>query len=107
MKDTATQVFLASPGYEADLLAEIKFRKTLSVVKQEGGVIWTTGPSSLLWWPQWQLRNVRYENIESISQAIKTLKANGKYWLNLDYKSHRRSALIQEGLPKLKNQAPH
>ncbi len=97
-----THVYLASPEYEVDLLAEIKYRKSISLIKQEESLIWATGSRESLWWPQWQLWNVQQENIASISHAIKVLKANGKYWLNLDHKLHRRSSLIQEGLPKVK-----
>lgn len=102
MEQQELQVILASPGYEADLLAEIKFNKTLSLAKRDGHLFWVKGKSDFLWWPQWQLQSVTQHKIESISQAVRILRSNGKNWLNLDYKFHRRSALIQDGLPKFK-----
>lgn len=95
-------VYLASSGYEADLFAEIQYRKSISFVKKDESLFWSSGSSESLWWPQWQLWNVKKEKIDSISHAIRVLKANGKNWLNLDYKWHRRSSLIQDGLPKVK-----
>lgn len=95
-------IFVASESYENDLVEEIKYRKNLAIVKKENGIIWAQGPKQVLWWPQWQLWNIHTQSIESISQASKILKSHGKYWLNLDYKLHRRSALIQEGLIKMK-----
>lgn len=102
MNSNNIHVFVASENYEADLLEEIKYRDNLKIVKKENGIVWAQGPKQILWWPQWQLWNIRTESIESISQASKILKNHGKYWINLDYKLHRRSALIQEGLFKVK-----
>lgn len=95
-------LFIAPVGYEKDLLAEINYHKSLSVVGTDGPQIWVKGPQLRLWWPQWQLWNLKSQNIESISQASKFLKSQGKYWLNVDFKLHRRSALVQDGLPKVK-----
>lgn len=94
--------YIAPIGYEKDLIAEISHLKTLSIVGTEGPHIWVKGPRTHLWWAQWQLWNLKTKHIESISQATKFLKSQGKYWLNLDFKLHRRSSLIQEGLPKVK-----
>ncbi len=104
MKLSEIQVLLASPEYEADVLAEIKFRKSVSLVKKDGSVFWLQGSRDFFWWPQWQLNNVQKERFESISQATRLLKTHGRNWFNMDYKWHRRSALIQEGLPKVKTQ---
>ncbi len=104
MKPSEIQVLLASPDYEADVLAEIKFRKSVSLIKNDESVFWLQGSNESFWWPQWQLNNVQKERFDSISQAIRILKSKGRNWFNLDYKLHRRSALIQEGLPKVKIQ---
>ena len=103
MKSDEIQVLLASAGYEADVLAEIKFRKSVSLIKQDESIFWIQGTSDFFWWPQWQLKNVQKERFDSISQASRILKSHGRNWYSLDYKWHRRSALIQEGLPKVKS----
>lgn len=102
MNPTDLHLFVASNSYENDLIEEIQFRKNLTILKKDSGKIWVQGPKQVLWWPQWQLWNLQKHTAESISQASKILKANGKYWIGLDYKLHRRSALIQEGLIKTK-----
>lgn len=102
MNPLALHLFVASANYENDLVEEINYRRNLTILKKENGIIWVQGPRQVLWWPQWQLWNLQKVTAESISQASKILKANGKYWINLDYKLHRRSALIQESLIKTK-----
>lgn len=102
MDPTDLHLFVASSSYENDLIEEIQYRKSLTILKKDSGMIWAQGPKQVLWWPQWQLWNLQKETTESISQASKILKSNGKYWIGLDYKLHRRSALIQEGLFKTK-----
>jgi 23S rRNA (cytidine2498-2'-O)-methyltransferase len=97
-----THIFLAPSDYESDLRTEIQYRRNIKLVKNDGPLFWVEGPKIELWWPQWQLWNVKREKIDSITQASKLLKSYGKYWLNLDFKLHRRSALIQDGLPKVK-----
>jgi 23S rRNA (cytidine2498-2'-O)-methyltransferase len=95
-------VFVASEKYESDLLEEIKYRGNLDIVKNENGILWVKGSKQVLWWPQWQLWNIQTQSIDSISHASKILKTHGKYWINLEYKLHRRSSLIQESLIKAK-----
>ncbi|MBL7543931.1 MAG: hypothetical protein JNL11_08950 [Bdellovibrionaceae bacterium] len=102
MNQKELHLFVASQSYENDLKAEIRFRRNLELVKQEENLFWAIGPKQKLWWPQWQLWNLQSTKFESISQAIKFLRSRGKLWLNFDYKLHRRSSLIQEGLPKWK-----
>lgn len=102
MNPTNIHVLVASEKYESDLLEEIKYRNNLELIKKDNGIIWVRGPKQVLWWPQWQLWNIQTQPIESISQATKILKSHGKYWINLDYKLHRRSSLIQDGLFKTK-----
>lgn len=43
----------------------------------------------------------------SVSQAVKILKEHGKLWATYSTGQHRRSQLILEGLPKIKNEPLH
>lgn len=103
MQTNRKHVILPSSGYENDLLSEIQFRKDIFFEKKEENLIWISGEPEFLWWPQWQLLNVREERIESISHASRLLRSMGRNWLNLEYKWHRRSALVQEKIPKFKS----
>jgi 23S rRNA (cytidine2498-2'-O)-methyltransferase len=95
-------VFVAAEKYKEDLESEISFRKDLRLLKNEENLYWVEGKRLKLWWPQWQLWNIQQHKFDSISQAVKFLKSIGRNWVNLDFKLHRRSSLIQESLPKVK-----
>lgn len=102
MSQKEVHLFIAPEKYPSDLKAEIRFRKNLEILKNEENFFWVSGPKQNLWWPQWQLWNLQSTKFESISQAVKYLRSKRKLWLNLDYKLHRRSSLIQAGLPRWK-----
>lgn len=53
-------------------------------------------------WAQDIWQQVYQIKIESISQGVKALKKLGKYWSLYSVAHHRRAALIQEQLPKVK-----
>src|SRR4051812_39514107 len=98
--------YLAAEGFEKDLAQEIELMAELKVIKTLGRLLVTEGPLRSLAFAQNTWKSLQSRPVESITQTAKELKAHGKLWTAYSYHLHRRVALIQENLPKVKL-APH
>ncbi|MEZ0391827.1 MAG: SAM-dependent methyltransferase [Pseudobdellovibrionaceae bacterium] len=95
--------YLAPEGFEKDLLEEIRQHQDLSLKKTLGRLLIVEGPQKSLAFAQDTWLDVQVQNFESIKQAAKILKENGKWWTPYSFQFHRRASLIQENLAKVKN----
>ncbi|RAU21742.1 hypothetical protein CU669_12295 [Paramagnetospirillum kuznetsovii] len=88
--------YLAAPGFEADLRAELG-----EVSAEYGRLFIAEGPPHPAAWAQniW-LDPVRLE-VASIGEAAKALKAIQRNWWPYDFHLHRRTALLVDKLPKV------
>lgn len=99
MNQTRT-AYLAPDGFLNELLHELK-----NVEATHDRLVVCTGPRQDSVWAQNIWEDAQYLPIESISQAAKLLRSLAPLWVLYSVASHRRAQLIQEQLPKIKNQA--
>ncbi len=89
--------YLAAPGYEADLIAELG-----DVVAVHERLVFAAGPARQAAWAQ----NIWYEplrlRIRSIGDGAKALRALQRNWALYPFHLHRRARLIEDQLPPLK-----
>lgn len=95
--------YLAPENFEKDLLAEIGQHQELKLIKNLERLFIVEGPEKPLAFSQWTWQDLQRADVESIGQSAKTLKNAGKLWSPYSTTAHRRVALIQEQLPKIKN----
>lgn len=95
--------YLAAEGYEKDLEQEIALEPQLKIHKILGRLHITEGPESRLAFAQDTWSDLKRSQITSITHAAKELKNHGKFWVPYSFQLHRRTALIQDKLPKIKN----
>lgn len=95
--------YLAPEGFEKDLENEILRHHDLKIIKHFERLFLVEGPFKKLWWSQNEWLEPQKFEIKSIGDAAKTLKAHGKLWAPYFFKLHRRGALAQEQLPKIKD----
>lgn len=69
---------------------------------QYGDLVISGEPSDFQPWAQQVWRDVKILPIESINAAAKLLRDYGQFWTNYSWNFHRRAALIQEKLPRVK-----
>jgi len=94
----STQVtgYLAAPGFEADLAAELG-----EVIAQHGRLVLAPGPARPAAWAI----NVWHEPLDlavpSIGAAARALRAIQRNWWPYAFQLHRRTGLLAEALPKV------
>lgn len=96
--------YLAPENFETDLKQEIELHGELEIIKTLGRLFLVEGPEKPLAFSQVTWKNVHSLEVASINQAAKALKAHGKWWTPYSFHLHRRMALIQENLPKVKTE---
>jgi 23S rRNA (cytidine2498-2'-O)-methyltransferase len=93
--------YLAAPGFEADLRAELG-----EISAEYGRLMLSPGPARPAAWAQniW----IRPQMLEaaSIGEAAKALKAIQRNWWPYEFHLHRRTALLVDKLPKV-SARPH
>jgi 23S rRNA (cytidine2498-2'-O)-methyltransferase len=92
--------YLAFEGFEKELKYELK----QTVSQQWDRLFLCEGENKNPVWAQDIWPHAIVQNIESIGDAAKKLKAHGKYWVPYTFDSFRRASLIQEKLisPRIK-----
>lgn len=92
------QVFLSAEGFEEDLRRELG-----AELVQERDRLFFAAPREIPpTWAQDAWFNPERIGFASISEAARELKKRGKFWAPFPVSHHRRAALIQEQLPKVK-----
>lgn len=95
--------YLAPENFETDLLAEIALHPDVRLHGQLERLVVVEGPTKPLAFSQCTWPDLMKLEFKSIGEAAKALKSQGKLWTCYAHQLHRRSALIQEKLPALKN----
>lgn len=90
--------YLAPEKFLPELLQELQ-----NVEAVHGNLVLTNGPLQESIWAQCIWYDVEILKFESIGEASRFLKSQGKIWCNYPLENHRRAQLIQEQLPKLKS----
>lgn len=98
--------YLAPENFEKDLAQEVSLHPDLEIRQTLERLIVVEGPEKELAFSQCTLKNLKKVEIASITDAAKILKAEGKLWAPYSHNLHRRMALVQEKLPKVRN-TPH
>lgn len=93
--------YLAFRGFEDELASELKYRRKNQEAIQKDRLFFLDEKVQAHW-SQVQLNQLETIEFNSISDAVKKLKARGKRWVSFPYHLHRRTQLIQEQLPKVK-----
>jgi 23S rRNA (cytidine2498-2'-O)-methyltransferase len=88
--------YLAAPGFEADLRAELG-----DVAIEYGRLMLAPGPLRPVAWVQncW-IEPVRF-TVASIGEAAKALRAMQRNWWPYEFHLHRRTALLVDKLPRI------
>lgn len=94
--------YLAPEGLVQDLEQEIERDPDLKIVQRMRQLLVVQGPRKNLVFAQVTWPEIQKIEITSIGDAVKKLKAHGKLWAQYAFDFHRRMALIQEQLPKIK-----
>lgn len=95
--------YLAPADFAEDLKTEILLHKDLKILHQFENLFLVEGPFKKLCWSQNEWLSPQKFQIKSIGDAVKILKAHGKWWAPYSATLHRRVTLIQEQLPKIKS----
>jgi len=95
--------YLSPEDLTQDLEQEIERDPDLKIIKRLRCLIVVEGPQKNLVFAQSIWANIQKTEIVSIGDAVKRLKASGKLWGQYAFECHRRMALIQDQLPKIKS----
>lgn len=98
--------YLAPENFSKDLEQEIKLHQELRILKVLERLFIVEGPQKPLAFAQVALPDLQKLEVASIGATAKALKAQGKLWVPYSHQLHRRVALVQEQLPKVKS-GPH
>lgn len=98
---TTYTVYLAVHQYEHELLAELNL-KGIKIADKKDRLFLVAGDSPPMIWAQMTAYKAQFMEIESINDASKKLKAQGRNWGLFTVDFHRRAQLIQDNLPKIK-----
>jgi 23S rRNA (cytidine2498-2'-O)-methyltransferase len=90
--------YLAFEGFEKELSEELSH-----IEAQHQRLFITEGPALPVIWAQDIWPDAQIIDIQSIGDAVKRLKSQGPLWASYTFDWHRRAALIQEQLPKVRN----
>jgi len=93
---TKFTAYLAAPGFEADLRAELG-----EVSAECGRLLLSPGPAKPAAWAQNIWMEPQVLEVASIGEAAKALKAIQRNWWPYEFHLHRRTALLVEKLPKV------
>lgn len=88
--------YLAFENFSQELEKELKNKKAIS------DRLFVSDSLQKCLWAQLTWLDCEVVEITSVGEAVKTLKARGKWWAPYTFEHHRRSQLIQEQLPKYK-----
>ncbi len=94
--------YFSFAGFEKELAAELAEKKQ-EIISRHERLFVTKGSALELIWAQDIWMNIQTVKIDSIGDAVKKLKAQGKLWVCYSLNSHRRAALIQGQLLKIPN----
>lgn len=89
--------YLAPPNLEDEVAHEVG-----DVVHRHGRLILARGAPRPSVWAQDVWLDTRIARVESIGDAARTLKALQRNWFGYVHTHHRRSALLEEKLPKVR-----
>lgn len=95
--------YLAAEEFEEDLKTEILLHSDLKILHQFERLFIVEGPRKTLCWSQNEWFQPQSFAVKSIGDAVKILRAHGKLWAPYSWNLHRRVALTQEQLPKIKS----
>ena len=102
MTSAHLSAYLAFAGFEKELAAELSELKQKIKIQHERLFV-IAGPALHPIWAQDIWINAQITEIDSISDAAKKLKAQGKLWACYSFDWHRRASLIQDQLLKIPN----
>lgn len=88
--------YLAAHSFEEELQKELKNAQAL------GRLFLQEGPPQEPLWAQDIWSQCEILEIESVKDAVKKLKERGPWWVSYQFQLHRRAALIQDQLPRLR-----
>lgn len=88
--------YLAAPGFEADLRAELG-----EVAEEHGRLMLVRGPARPAAWAQNIWLDPILHEVTSIGEAAKALRAIQRNWWPYEFHLHRRTALLVDKLPKV------
>lgn len=91
-------IYLSFPKYEADLEAEVLYRKDCEILWKKDQLILVKGKIRPALWAQSHWRNPQRFSITSIGDASKILRQHYPRWSLHSIQAHRRCQLIQEQL---------
>lgn len=97
MSTTILSAYLVPEKFLPELKKEIRLIQSI----HENLVI-ATGPAQKSVWAQCVANNAQILSFQSIGEAAKILRAHGRNWAHLPISNHRRAQLIQDQLPKMK-----
>ena len=95
--------YLSPEDLTQDLEQEIERDPELKIVKRLRQLLVVEGPEKELVFAQCIWSDIQKTEIASIGDAAKKLKSAGKLWDQYAFECHRRMALIQDQLPKIKS----
>ncbi|TAN64436.1 MAG: hypothetical protein EPN20_08330 [Magnetospirillum sp.] len=93
---TPFTAYLAAPGFEADLRAELG-----AVAAEHGRLMLVSGPPRPAAWAQNIWLDPIIHEVASIGEAAKALRAIQRNWWPYEFHLHRRTTLLVEKLPKV------
>lgn len=97
MTSAPLTVYLAPEKFLPELQRELK-----DIESVHGQLVIARGPAQPSVWAQNIWTDAQIFSFESIGEAVKILKAEGKFWAHYSFDNHRRAQLIQDQLPNLR-----
>jgi 23S rRNA (cytidine2498-2'-O)-methyltransferase len=88
--------YLAFENFSQELETELRNKKAIS------DRLFVSDTFQNCLWAQQTWLNCELIEISSVGDAVKALKARGKWWALYSFEHHRRAQLVQEQLPKFK-----
>lgn len=101
---TKTWAHYAAEGFELELEEELRTSSRQEILARYGRLFLTRGPAYDLAWAQNTWIEPEEVPIQSITDAARKLRARGLKWTAYSFQLYRRTALISEKLPKLREE---
>lgn len=102
--NTTTWAHYAAEGFELELEEELQGSSNQEILARYGRLLLTRGPHYEPAWAQNTWIEPEEVPVQSISDAARKLRARGPKWTAYAFHHYRRTALISEQLPKLREE---
>lgn len=102
MEEHSITGYLAAPGFLKELTDEL-----VDILEVFDHLVIAPGPPRDACWAHNIWLNPEKITVTSITDAAKQLKARGRAWANYPFENFRRTALISEQIPTVKNEKVH